>query len=43
MNVDPDFDTDYTLLPTSPVIDAGIDVGLPYNGDAPDMGAFETE
>lgn len=24
-------------------IDAGIDVGLPFNGDAPDLGAFESE
>ncbi len=41
--VDPELDTDYTLLPTSPAIDAGIDVGLPYNGSAPDIGAFETD
>jgi hypothetical protein len=27
----------------SPCIDAGIDVGLPYLGSAPDMGAFEFE
>jgi len=26
---------------TSPCIDAGIDVGLPYEGSAPDLGAFE--
>jgi hypothetical protein len=32
---------DFHLQPTSPAIDAGIDVGLPYNGLAPDMGAFE--
>ncbi|MBD3336092.1 MAG: T9SS type A sorting domain-containing protein, partial [Candidatus Eisenbacteria bacterium] len=31
------------LDPSSHLIDAGIDVGLPYNGDAPDLGAFETE
>jgi hypothetical protein len=30
------------LDPSSHLIDAGIDVGLPYNGDAPDLGAFET-
>ncbi|MEO7048782.1 MAG: hypothetical protein ABI091_26005, partial [Ferruginibacter sp.] len=26
----------------SPAIDAGFNVGLPYNGSAPDIGAFET-
>ena len=31
------------LLADSPCIDAGIDVGLPYYGIAPDMGAFEWE
>ncbi len=31
------------LHPSSHLIDAGIDVGLPYNGDAPDLGAFETD
>jgi hypothetical protein len=30
------------LVPTSNLIDAGIDVGLPFNGPAPDLGAFET-
>lgn len=30
------------LAPGSDLIDAGIDVGMPYNGMAPDMGAFET-
>ena len=29
------------LAPGSDVIDAGIDVGLPYIGSAPDLGAFE--
>jgi hypothetical protein len=29
------------LAPTSALIDAGMDVGLPYYGDAPDLGAFE--
>lgn len=33
---------DYTLQPNSPVIDKGIDIGLPYSGAAPDMGAFES-
>ncbi len=32
---------DFHLQPTSPVIDKGTNVGLPYNGSAPDMGAFE--
>jgi hypothetical protein len=31
------------LSPGSSLIDAGVDVGLPYNGSAPDLGAFETE
>ena len=30
------------LASDSPLIDAGIDVGLPYEGNAPDLGAFET-
>lgn len=30
------------LAADSNLIDAGIDVGLPYNGLAPDLGAFET-
>jgi hypothetical protein len=29
------------LMSDSPAIDAGIDVGYPFNGSAPDMGAFE--
>ena len=29
------------LVPGSDLIDAGVDVGLPYDGSAPDMGAFE--
>lgn len=33
---------DYRLLPGSPAIDSGKDVGLPYFGSAPDRGAFET-
>ncbi len=32
---------DFHLQPGSPAIDAGVDVGLPYNGVAPDIGAFE--
>jgi len=30
------------LAPGSQLIDAGTDVGIPYNGTAPDLGAFET-
>lgn len=29
------------LAPGSALIDAGVDVGLPYEGEAPDLGAFE--
>jgi hypothetical protein len=31
----------FGLAAGSPAVDAGIDVGLPFNGLAPDMGAFE--
>ncbi len=31
----------YNLQPTSPAIDAGAYVGLPFNGNWPDIGAFE--
>jgi hypothetical protein len=34
---------DFTLQEGSPCIDAGTDVGLDYEGEAPDMGAFEFE
>lgn len=37
---------DFTLStssPVSPAIDAGTNVGLPYNGTAPDIGANETD
>lgn len=37
---DPNND-DYTLQSGSTMIDAGVDVGLPYNGSAPDLGAYE--
>jgi hypothetical protein len=30
------------LAPGSTLIDKGVNVGLPYNGSAPDLGAFET-
>lgn len=33
--------TDFNLQGTSPMIDAGVDVGLPFNGTAPDLGAYE--
>jgi len=29
------------LAPDSPAVDAGVDVGLPYRGSAPDLGAIE--
>lgn len=32
---------DFRLKPGSPLIDAGIDVGLPFEGKAPDIGACE--
>ena len=38
---DPKLTSKNTLQPGSPAIDAGIDVGYPYSGSAPDMGAFE--
>jgi hypothetical protein len=31
----------YSLQTNSPAIDAGVNVGLPYVGDAPDVGAYE--
>ena len=31
----------FHLVSGSDLIDAGVDVGLPYNGSAPDLGAFE--
>ena len=31
------------LASSSRMVDAGINVGLPYNGAAPDLGAFETQ
>ncbi|MBI3658418.1 MAG: hypothetical protein HY232_18595 [Acidobacteria bacterium] len=45
VSVDPHFEDaerrNYHLQPASPCIDAGIDVGLPYAGKAPDLGAYE--
>jgi hypothetical protein len=47
ISIDPQFVDatvpDVHLLPDSPCMDAGVDVGLPYLGSAPDMGAFEFE
>ena len=34
---------DFTPSPGNPAIDAGIDIGLPYYGSAPDLGAVETK
>jgi len=34
--------TDFHLQSTSPAIDAGVNVGLPFSGNAPDLGAFES-
>lgn len=33
---------DFTIADTSPAVNNGVDVGLAYNGTAPDMGAYET-
>ncbi len=33
--------SNFSLQAASPCIDAGVDVGLPYSGAAPDMGAIE--
>jgi hypothetical protein len=32
---------DFRLISTSPAIDRGVAVGIPYHGIAPDLGAFE--
>ncbi len=40
--LDPSLDTNYHPLSSSSAIDAGVDVGFPFNGIAPDLGAFET-
>jgi predicted outer membrane repeat protein len=34
---------DFHLSENSPCIDAGVNIGYPYNGEAPDMGCFEFE
>jgi len=45
MSADPAFANgaagDYHLTPGSPLVDAGVDVGLPFVGAAPDIGAYE--
>ncbi|ACM19238.1 disaggregatase, CARDB domain repeat-containing [Geotalea daltonii FRC-32] len=33
---------DFHVKPFSPAVNAGIDLGYPYNGTAPDMGTYET-
>lgn len=33
----------FKLVNGSDLIDAGVNVGLPYNGSAPDIGVFESE
>lgn len=38
----PLLDVSFKLTASSPAINAGVNVGLPYNGSAPDIGAFET-
>ena len=45
LSVDPLFvapgSEDFRLSPGSPMIDAGLDIGLPFCGNAPDLGAIE--
>jgi len=41
-STNPGSDDFLRLSPDSPAIDAGTDVGLPYEGSAPDLGAYET-
>lgn len=45
LSIDPLFadsmNNDFHLQAGSPAIDAGVEVGLPFNGSAPDLGAFE--
>ncbi len=45
LSLDPlDLEGDFLrLAPGAPEIDAGQDVGLPFSGAAPDLGAFESE
>lgn len=32
----------FRLVPGSKLIDAGVEVGLPFSGTAPDLGPYET-
>jgi Right handed beta helix region len=43
ITIDPLFDSaaNFLLLPASPVIDLGVDIGLSYSGTAPDLGYAE--
>jgi len=45
LNINPLFtntgSNDYTLQSSSPLINAGINVGLPFNGSSPDIGYYE--
>lgn len=41
LNITPIYATNYTLPPGSALIDAGLNIGLPYNGTAPDIGYAE--
>ena len=40
-SVAPGYLSDYTLEPISQMIDLGIDVGMSYKGNAPDLGVYE--
>lgn len=42
LEAEPLLDEEYRPLPGSPAIDAGTDVGLPFQGKAPDLGFFES-
>lgn len=42
MTGDPQLKPDYTLSPGSIAIDKGTNVGMPFSGKAPDIGAFES-
>lgn len=42
-NADPGLDTDFVPLPGSLAINTGVDVGLLFNGAAPDRGWYETD
>lgn len=41
VTADPLLDADYHLSAGSPMIDAGVDVGLSFSGSAPDIGFYE--